>query len=399
MEYDKAKNLLLEKTKMQTKEYIDIKDCFGRILSEDIISNIDIPNFRRSPLDGYCFMSKDTIGVNDKNPIELKIVEEVPCGSVPSCDIKDFECIKVMTGAKLPESADCVCPYEIVEEKKGTIKIYREFFENENVIEIGEDVKNGSIIANEGDVVDIGMIGIFSQLNIVKIPVYKKLKVAVVSTGSELIENGTECEDGKIYNSNRYMLISALKKINVDGEYISIVKDNLLDLKQIFEDLNNKYDIVLSTGGVSVGDYDLVKKSLFEIGADVFVNGINIKPGMACCFAKKNDTTYLCLSGNPMSAMTTFYVVCMPFIKKMMGMKKFENEFFKIKLNNSFDKITRSDRFLRSKIDIKNNELVATLNTGQGNIVIKSMINCNSFIKIPGGVKAEEGNFVEAFFI
>ncbi len=398
MEYEKAKEILLEKIKTKNEELVDLEDSFERVIARDIISDIDIPNFRRSPLDGYCFMSKDTKGVNDKNPIELKIVEEVPCGSTPSCDIKDFECIKVMTGAKLPESADCVCPYEIVEEKDGVIKVYREFSKNENVIEIGEDIKKGSIVANKGDIIDIGMIGIFSQLNIVKIPVYEKIKIGILSTGSELLENGATYEDGKIYNSNRYMLISALKKINVDGEYISIVKDNLSDLKQAFGG-KDKYDIIISTGGVSVGDYDLVRESLLEIGAEVFVNGINIKPGMACCFAKKNETLYLCLSGNPMSSITTFYVVCMPVIKKMMGIREFENKFFKVKLNNSFDKITKADRFLRSKIDIKDGELVATLNIGQGNIVIKSMIKCNSFIKLEKGMKAEKGNFVEAFLI
>ena len=399
MEYDKAKNILLNRIKIIDTEYINLNHAYGRILAENLVSKINIPSFRRSPLDGYCFIASDTDNATKENPVILDVIEEVPCGEVPTKDIKNGQATKILTGAKLPESANCVSPFEIVEIENNKIKIFKKFFDGQNVIFPGEDIKEGTLFAKAGDVIDIGIIGTMSSLNIEKVLVYKKVNIGILSTGSELISNGEPSVDGKIYNSNRYILESALSKINANTNFISIVKDDLTLLEDSFRKATEENDIIISTGGVSVGDYDLVKQALTNIGVEVLITGLAMKPGMACCIGFKNDKLFLCLSGNPMSALTALYVVCMPAIKKMTGLSKYENQVFKVKLANSFDKITKADRFLRSKIDIIDNELMATLNTGQGNIVIKSMIDCNSFIKINAGEHAKQGSLVEAFFV
>ena len=399
MEYDKAKNILLNRIKTIDTEYINLNHAYGRILAENLVSKINIPSFRRSPLDGYCFIASDTDNATKENPVILDVIEEVPCGEVPTKDIKNGQATKILTGAKLPDSANCVAPFEIVEIENNKIKIFKKFFDGQNVIFPGEDIKEGTLFAKAGDVIDIGIIGTMSSLNIEKVLVYKKVNIGILSTGSELISNGEPSVDGKIYNSNRYILESALSKINANTNFISIVKDDLTLLEDSFRKAAEENDIIISTGGVSVGDYDLVKQALTNIGVEVLITGLAMKPGMACCIGFKNDKLFLCLSGNPMSALTALYVVCMPAIKKMTGLSKYENQVFKVKLANSFDKITKADRFLRSKIDIIDNELMATLNTGQGNIVIKSMIDCNSFIKINAGEHAKQGSLVEAFFV
>lgn len=399
MEYENAKNLIIKNIKQIDTEIVDLKNAFGRVLAEDLISKIDIPNFRRSALDGYCFIAEDTKNVNKDNPVELNVIEEVPAGSVATKQLKNGMAIKVLTGAKIPDNATAVTPYEIVETSKDTIKLFKSYNEGDNIVKIGEDIKNGFKFANAGEVVDIGIIGTMSSLNITKVKVYKKLKIGILSTGSELIENGKECIDGKIYNSNRYIIESSLKKLNADIQFITIVKDDLKEIEKVFLEAEKNFDIIISTGGVSVGDYDLVKNAHKNIGVNILVDKLNIKPGMACCIGVKHDKLFLGLSGNPMSAVTALFVVCMPAIKKMSGLTNYDNKFFKVKLLNSFEKITKNDRFLRSKIDIIDGELVASLNIGQGNVVIKSMINCNSFIKLKAGELALAGSKVNAFLI
>ena len=399
MEYEKAKNIILEKTKIINTEYVDLDNAYGRVLAENLVSKTNVPSFRRSPLDGYCFIANDTDNATKENPVILDVIEEVPCGEVPTKDIKNGQATKILTGAKLPDSANCVAPFEIVEIEKNKIKIFKKFFDGQNVIFPGEDIKEGTLFAKSGDIIDIGIIGTMSSLNINKILVYKKINIGILSTGSELISNDEPAVDGKIYNSNRYVIQSALSKLNANTKFLGIVKDDLKLLSDSFDEASKNNDIIISTGGVSVGDYDLVKQALVNIGVDIMITGLAMKPGMACCIGVKNDKLFLCLSGNPMSALTALYVVCMPAIKKMTGISNYENQIFKVKLANSFDKITKADRFLRSKIDIIDNELMATLNTGQGNIVIKSMIDCNSFIKIKAGEPASQGSIVEAFFL
>ena len=170
-------------------------------------------------------------------------------------------------------------------------------------------------------------------------------------------------------------------------------------MKETFDKASNECDIVLSTGGVSVGDYDLIAQTLRELGFEIFVNGINMKPGMACCFGHKNDKVVLGLSGNPMSSVTTFYVVCLPVLKKMMGYNNFDNNYFKVTLKNSFNKKIGKIRFLRAKVVVEDGKMVAYLNNDQGNIVIKSLIDCNAMINVEGVEEAKEGMEFECMWL
>lgn len=382
MEFREAKKILIDKIKPTETEIINVGDSFDRVLSEDLIAKNDVPSFNRSPLDGYCFISDDTKGASLENPLYFDIIEEVPCGKVASKSLNKGQTIKVLTGAKMPDGADCVIKYEDVEVENGKLKLKTELKHNENVILIGEDVKKGTVLAKKGSLIDVGVVGIASSLGIKELKVFEKIKIGFISTGSELLELGEKSVDGKIYNSNRYIFDAIFDKCNYNHKYYGIAYDDIEELKNKFIKAINECDIVISTGGVSVGDYDLVDKALIELGFNIFVKGIEMKPGMACCFAEKDGKFVLGLSGNPMSSVTTFYAVVLPAIKKMMGYTDFENKYFKVKLKNSFNKKTGKLRFLRAKVDIENGEAVATLNLDQGNIVIKSLIDCNAMIKV-----------------
>ena len=399
MEYNEAKKILLKNISVIDTEKVDLDFAYKRVLGCDLISNKNVPNFNRSPLDGYCFNYEDTIGVTTNNPKIFDVIEEVPCGKVAKSKLGKNQTIKVLTGAKLPEGANCVIKFEDIELVDGKLKLSRELKLNENVILIGEDVKEGIVLSKKGTIVDMGVVGIAASLGLKEISVYKKITVGFISTGEELLEVDEKLVDGKIYNSNRYIFRSIFENFPINYKYYGIAVDDVEALKSIYKKASDECDIVISTGGVSVGDYDYTYRTLEELGFNILVNRINMKPGMACCFANKGKKLILGLSGNPMSSVTTFYAVCLPAIKKMMGYCHYENEYFKVKLKNSFNKTVKGVRFLRVKVDIEDGAAVATLNLDQGNIVIKSLIGCNGMIRVENCKEVKEGMIFDCMYL
>ena len=399
MDFYKAEEKLLEGIRHMGTENVSICNLSGRILSEDLISIENVPRFDRSPLDGYCFNFEDTLNATEKNPVSLEIIEEVPCGSVALKSIGKNQAIKILTGAKMPQGANAVIKFEEVKVIDNKITIFEKFSKNKNVILAGEDVKKGEVLAKKGDIVDTGIIGIAISQGIENLNVYKKVKIGFISTGSELLEINENYKDGKIYNSNKYMFEVMLDNKNIEFKYYGIAQDDLKSLKDIYGKASTECDIVISTGGVSVGDYDLVDKALAELGFNIFIDRIDMKPGMACCFASKENKFVFALSGNPMSSVTTFYALCMPAIRKMMGYNEYKNKYFKVKLKNSFYKKIRGLRFLRANVQIENGEALATLNLDQGNIVIKSLIKCNAMVKIENSDEALKGMTFDCMYI
>ena len=399
MEFNESVRALLDKVNKVGSEEVSIDEAFGRILALDLVAKEDVPNFNRSPLDGYCFNYEDTLIASENNPVIFDVIEIVPCGKVATKSIGKMQAIKVLTGAKIPEGGNAVVKFEDVVEENGKIKVYDKFKNNQNLILSGEDVKKGTVLAKAGDVVDVGVVGLAASLGINSLCVYRSVKIGFISTGSEVVEVGDKIEDGKIYNSNRYIFDAIFKKNNFDYKYFGVVDDDVDNIVKVFDKALNECDIVISTGGVSVGDYDLVANALSKIGLNIFVDRIEMKPGMACCFAEKNQKFVLALSGNPMSSVTTFYAVCLPAIKKMMGYSNYKNEYFKAKLKNSFSKKINNIRFLRGKMTIENGEAVVDLNLDQGNIVIKSHIDCNAMVKAENVKEAKAGMIFDCMLI
>ena len=399
MEFNESVKVLLDKVNKVNSEEVCIDEAFGRILALDLVAKEDVPNFNRSPLDGYCFNCEDTIEASENSPAILDVIEVVPCGNVATKKIGRMQAIKVLTGAKIPEGGNAVVKFEDVIEENGKIKIFEKFKNNQNLILSGEDVKAGTVLAKDGDVIDVGVVGLAASLGIKSLCVYKNVKIGFISTGSEVVELNEKKDDGKIYNSNRYIFDAIFKKNNLNYKYFGVVDDDIDNIVKVFDKAVSECDIVISTGGVSVGDYDLVANALSKNGMNIFVDRIEMKPGMACCFAEKNGKFVLALSGNPMSSVTTFYAVCLPAIKKMMGYNIYENEYFKVKLKNSFSKKINNIRFLRGKMYIENGVAVVDLNLDQGNIVIKSLIDCNAMVKVENVKEAKAGMVFDCMLI
>ena len=199
---EEAIKTLLEKVNIIGKESIPLEEAAGRVLAFDLKAKADIPPFDRSPLDGYAFKALDSKGASKEKPLTLEILEEVPAGAIPTKEVTKGTAVKILTGAPIPKGADAVCAYELTEFSPLEVKIFSEFKSGENIIYAGEDVKCGDLLAVAGTVIDTGLMGVLASENISEVEVFKQAKIAIVSTGNELIEPGESLKAGKIYNSS-----------------------------------------------------------------------------------------------------------------------------------------------------------------------------------------------------
>ena len=192
MEFNESVKVLFDKIHIIEKEEVSIDEAYGRILAFDLIAKEDVPNFNRSPLDGYCFNYEDTLDASENNPSILDVIEVVPCGKVATKKIGKMQAIKVLTGAKIPEGGNAVVKFEDVEEVTGKIKVFEKFDKNQNLILSGEDVKKGTVLAKDGDVIDVGVVGIAASLGINSLCVYRKVKIGFISGKYFLVISKTE---------------------------------------------------------------------------------------------------------------------------------------------------------------------------------------------------------------
>ena len=414
--YYEAKDLLTEHIQPVGTETVGLADIKGRILAEDVIAEENVPCFDRSPYDGYAFKASDTEGADETGGVTLNVIENIRAGQVPVQRVEKGTAIRLMTGAPLPEGADAICKYEDVEEimvspsavvqingrgsEISSIVIKSEYRPGENVIRAGEDIREGTVLALKGSRVDTGLIGTMASLGITKAEVYKRPSAGIISTGDEVVDVDKELPHGKIRNSNRYTIAAALADMGIDSIYLGHASDTKEEMKELILIGEDKTDIIISTGGVSAGDYDIVPDAMEEAGYDLLVHGVGIKPGMACAYGVKNGKLMLALSGNPASSLTNLQCVCMPALKKLCGLSGYEHKMIRMKMKSDFNKGSRGTRFIRGRLETEDGEAVFNAAAGQGNIVISSVIGCNAYAVLQeGSGKPVSGDMIEGFLI
>ena len=395
-DYEECLYEMLKLTNLVDTENINISNSLNSIIAEDVIAEENVPSFDRSPYDGYVFNSEDTDNATKDNPVILKIIDEIPAGKISDKVIAKNECMKILTGAKVPKGADAICMFEDVEYNDEYIKVFNKYEKGKNIIYQGEDIKKGTKLIEKGSKINPACIGCLCSLGKKNINVYRNVKVGVFSIGSELLEIGSEKDDGKIYNSNKWVIEGILKNNNYIVNYYGIAKDNIEDIKNIYKKALTECDCVISTGGVSVGDYDLTPDAIQQIGSDIIARGVKLKPGMACCFAFYDKKPIMALSGNPMSSLTTFYLISMPILKKMSGLKNYENEMIDIKLYNDLPtkRHTYNKIIYKGKSKIENGNLYLEVGNKQGNIMLYSLINSDFFAIVDSDEELKKGNIV-----
>jgi len=299
------------------KVEVSVWEALGRVLAEDFRSPVNVPHFRRAARDGYAVVARDTFGAGEEEPVTLKVVGEVKAGDEQAPQVSEGTCVRVATGALMPDGADAVVMVEHTVEGEGHIKVYRAVTPGENIVEEGKDIRRGELVVKEGRVLSPQDVGAIAATGVEKVRVYGKLKVAVASTGDELVKLGEELRPGKIYDVNSVTLINAVRASGGEPFYMGIVRDNREAIIKVLRSALTTCDLVVFSGGTSKGPGDAVPSALRELEAlDFMVHGLAMKPGKPTAVASHKGKPIFMLPGHPTSALLTYYVIVDPYIRK-----------------------------------------------------------------------------------
>ena len=396
MEIHEAKEKLLNSlSKLDYDvEEVALPDAIGRVSAEDIVSKVNVPSFPKSAMDGYAVCSKDIVGASEQNPIELKVISKLFAGETGEIHFDHFSAVRVMTGSIVPDGYDAVVMQEDTDYGEQNVLIKKEVKPYTNYCEVGEDIKNGETVINKGAVINRTNIGTLASLGISKVKVYSKPKIGVISTGTELALLNSELEDGQIYSSISYMLKSQLKSSGIDAE-ICVCADNQDEIKDTVLEYLDKNDVVITTGGVSVGEKDLMPNVLDEIDAVTVFSRVNIKPGTPTMASVKNGKMILSLSGNPFAALANFDYYFWDVLAEVTGNNNYKSNIVKATLANDYEKLEKTKRLLRAKLD--NGK--AYLEKVNSSSVISNMSDCNCYVFIDENKAYKAGNEVKVLMM
>ena len=382
MEWRQARDLLLKHIQPVEAELLPLTQATGRLLASPQWASSDMPPFDRSPYDGYAFQSGDTKG---KLPVTLQVLEEVPAGAVPTQKVVPGTAVKVLTGAPIPPGADAVTKFEETRFSPDTVTLLRRYEAGENMIRRGEDLRAGDQLASPGQRLDPGLAGALWAQGAREVAVYRRPRVGLITTGSELQEPGTPGRMGQIPNSNRPAFEAALKLAGAEPVYYGAPGDDCDAIASALSVAWQETDLVITTGGVSVGDYDLTPAALEQAGGTIAVQNLLMKPGGKCCFGWQGKKLACCLSGNPASAMTCFYAVVLPLLRKLSGQPEGRLPELTVPLGADYPKASHQTRLLRGRLTIVNDGLVFMPAPSQSNGALHSLADANALGEIPAG--------------
>ena len=381
---EEAIGIVLENIKVLSPRKVFILEVLGRVLAEDIYSPIDIPPWNNSAMDGYAVRAEDIVGASRENPISLKIIEDLPAGKSPAKSIGQRETARIMTGAPIPEGANAVLP---VEETQivGTsdVLMFKPVKPGENVRLAAEDVKQGELVLKNNTVLWPPEIGMLASLGNREVKVIPSPLVAVLATGDELIALDEALSPGKIRNSNTYSLGAQITQSGAQVYLLGTAGDTREGIKEKIEEGFKEADMVLTTGGVSVGEYDLVKEIFKEIGGEIKFWQVAMKPGKPLVFGLKQHKPYFGIPGNPVAAMVVFEEFVRPAILKMMGHSNLFNPTIRAILKEDLKQNPGRRHYVRVKVWREDNRYVASSTGDQGSAILKSMVLANGLAIIP----------------
>ena len=374
-----------------------LTDAIGRILAQDIVAKENSPEFPTAAMDGYA------IRADDQKLGKLKVIGKNPAGSEAENEVKEGVCIKTFTGSLMPKGADTLIPIENVEEKDGYIIIKERVEKNFSVRPVGENYKKGEILIKKGSFLSFSEIGVMGSLNIVMPKVYQKPKVAVLATGSEVLEIGEERENSaQIRSSNNYTLETLIKIHGAEPVQLGTVKDDKKSITEALKEALNSADIVVTTGGVSVGDFDFVKDVIKdELKAEVAFKGVVIKPGQHIMVAKKDKKAIVALPGFAYSSTVTFLIYVLPILYKMKG-STYKPKIVKATLKENFIKRSKKTEFTVCNIYIEDGEYFVDFKdkrVGSSAIMTNMLGDVGLIITSPNESNKEVGEKVDVWLI
>ncbi|HEY3424507.1 MAG TPA: gephyrin-like molybdotransferase Glp [Negativicutes bacterium] len=380
---DEAINIMLAQPVNKKTEIVSVSDAFGRVLTEDIYAQEMVPPFDRSPFDGYAFRGEDTAGATQEHPVILSMTEEIPAGNVPTLEVTAGKAAKILTGAPIPRGANATIKYESTEFSDNEVKIFSPIAPNKDIVPAGEDIAMGDLIASAGTVISPPVMGMLASVGVAAVCVYLRPVITVISTGTELIEADAPAIPAKIRNSSFYTLSGYLYENGSTVRNGGIVVDNPdLIAEKIRAELNHS-DLVITTGGVSVGDYDWVVTAVEKLGAEVLFWKVGKKPGGSMMVAVLDGKLILGLSGNAVSAVMGLMQVAMPYIRKLCGRTDLLPPMIEVMLKESFNQECHAMRLLRGRLEFEAGGAYLSQCKSQGHGVISALMGCNLLGEIP----------------
>lgn len=414
---EEALQKILNEVSVLETETVPIMESQGQVLAEDIISDINVPPRDNSAMDGYAVRAADTRSASEKTPKVLNVIDTVIAGEISKKEVTPGTAIRIMTGAPMPKGADSIVKFESTDEEKRKkespdkpvtqVGICEEVKAGHDLRLAGEDVKKGQKIIKQGTIIRPAEIGVMASTGRATVKVIRRPVVAVLSTGNELVEVGKPLPDGKIYNSNSYSIASLVKRYGGIPKILGIAKDNEKDLVNKLKEAQDA-DMLLTTGGVSMGDYDMVKDILARDGKIVFWK-VRVKPGKPLAFGKIKGTTedgkpkeipHLGLPGNATSCMVSFELFVRPALLKMMGKKKLDKPSVTAIIEDSVKNDAGRRIYDRAITEKQDGHYTARLTGPQGSGILTSMALANSLVMIPEEVeKVNKGDTVQALML
>lgn len=372
-----ARSIILNSVRPVGVERVMLLDAVGRILADDIKAPWDMPLWNNSAMDGYAVRSEDC-----RTPVTLRVSGYIPAGASDTCVVDSGCAVRIMTGAPIPPGADAVVPFEETEEGNDWVKIRNRVQEGDHIRFAGEDVKAGDTVLAAGTVIAPPGISMLASLGSALVPVYRKARVAILSTGDELVELGGPVSAGRIINSNTLSLAAAVREIGCEPVIIGIARDNRTSHLQLLREGLNA-DALITSAGVSAGDRDLVRDVLTELGVQQLFWKVDIKPGRPTAFGLNGNRPVFSLPGNPVSTMMTFELFVRPALLRMMGRKRVIRPTVKAALMEDVRKKTGRLHLLRVRLEAGSDGYQASVFGDQSTGVLRTMVQADGFAFLP----------------
>ena len=391
---EKALTRILDSIIPLGMEKATLLDALNRVIGEDICASRDIPPRDNSAMDGYAVKAKETKGASAENPVILTVIENIQAGYLPRKTLATGEASKIMTGAFVPEGADAVVRLEDTKQDGNKVDIFEEAGKGLNIRYEGEDVRAGELVIPSGDVVRPAEMGMLASVGRASILIYQRPTVAVLATGDELVDIDGDVSGYKIISSNSYSLAGQVMACGAELLQMGIAKDTKEDLLAKFK-AALRADIIVSSAGISVGDFDFVNDVMEEMGATIEFREVAQRPGKPLTFGSLEGKPLFGLPGNPVSSMIAFEQYVRPVILKMMGHKKLFRRTIQAELTEDIRKKRGFRYFIRARIQCEGETMTAATTGEQGSGILKSMVMANGIIIIPEDVSlAEKGSRV-----
>ena len=388
IDVNKAFEITQSHTFQPETEIVNFVKSRGSVLAEDVYSDISMPPFNKSAMDGYACRYEDLQNV-------LEVLEIIPAGVTPKYKIGKNQCSKIMTGAMVPEGADTVIIVEHVEKLDSNHIQFRQTKTSRNICYLGEDVKKGDLVMSKGELLTSRHIPVLASVGKTEVRIYKKPKVGILVTGDELKEPDEPLELAEIRNSNAYTLISLLEEMQIEPVYYGILRDRLDVAQTRFQEALNENDVLILTGAVSMGDFDFVPQMLKNNEFEIHFHGIKVKPGKRLIFGTKKNKAVFGLPGNPVSTFAQFLFLVKPYLLKNMGAKA-DLKYFHLQLENDFQR-QNSEKTEFVPVTLNKNSKVL-IKEYHGSAHFNVLSSSDGFMMIPEGITAiNMGETVQVF--